>query len=67
MSFHDHRQFSIVGAALTRRHARSVLRGIGQITLYPTAPNIRLGSLRGDLKKVGGDMRAAIHQMELCD
>lgn len=44
--------------------AGAMRRGIESITLFPTSPNIRLGSMADDWRAVGADIRVAMQNFE---
>jgi hypothetical protein len=53
---------------LSRKHWYvSVLRGINEITLKPSRPNIVVGDLGDDWRAVGNDMRRAMRQLRPVD
>lgn len=49
------------------RLGRSVLNGGFSLTLNPKSPCIELGSIEGDWKAVGNDIREAMKPYETCD
>lgn len=66
MSYHDRKLLGSTkrkGRVATGRFA-SLLRGINEMTLSPSAPVFRQGSLRDDQRALAGDMRRAMKQLE---
>ncbi|WP_167542928.1 hypothetical protein [Novosphingobium capsulatum] len=70
MSYHD-RNLQKAARAVRKRgtgaYFDSVLRGIGLITLHPPSPNIPQGSIGGDWRAVGNDMRKAMRELDTCE
>lgn len=62
MSYHD-KHLSLSGTAAKNSLRRSMLRGIGLLSLTPRSPTIRFGSVEGDWRAVGGDMRRAMQRI----
>lgn len=70
MSFHDRHLRVAVETKRSRARIncmKSVLRGINQMSLTTSVPNIHFGSLREDAQKIGSDMRKAITRIERCE
>jgi hypothetical protein len=44
-----------------------ILRGIREISISPTRPNISFGSLSGDSKAIGLDMKRALEEIRSGD
>lgn len=44
-----------------------ILRGIREISLNPTRPNISFGSLSGDSKAIGLDMKRVLEEIRSSD
>lgn len=62
MSYHDKR-LAIRGKIAKRSLRRSMLRGIGLISLNPPPPHFEFGSVEGDWRAVGDDMRRAMQRL----
>lgn len=71
MSYHDKR-LAVTGHKGSERVKRNaggfVIRGALTVNLFQTMPRIPGGSVAGDWKKVGGDIRTAMRKVRAeCD
>lgn len=66
MTYHDRRLLEGQKAELKKRskRSRSVLGGAFSLTLFPKSPRIEIGSIEGDWKAVGNDIRKAMKSYE---
>ena len=69
MSYHDRRLLEgrKAPAKKGKQLRRQVLNGTLSLTLFPKSPRIALGSIEGDWKAVGKDIRKAMKSFEACD
>lgn len=66
MTYHD-RRLSVPGAASAkpeRSRLSGAFRGINDMSLFPSLPDIKLGSVADDWRAVGGDIRKAMKKFE---
>lgn len=68
MSHHDPK---LITAARNVRRRKSLfqmmLKGSKDITLSPTIPNIKLGTVADDWRSVGRDLKTAMNALNSCD
>lgn len=62
MSHYDKR-LAIAGKIAKRKFRHSMMRGINLISLTPPAPRFEFGSVEGDWRAVGSDMRRAMQRI----
>lgn len=69
MTYHDRRLLESRKAELKKRAklSRNALNGAFSLTLFPKSPRIEIGSIEGDWKAVGDDIRKAIKSYDSCD
>lgn len=69
MTYHDCRLLESRKAELKKRVklGRNALNGAFSLTLFPKSPRIEIGSMEGDWKAVGNDIRKAIKSYGECD
>lgn len=69
MSYHD--RSLLVGRKAKRGASvevkRKALNGVFSITLWAKPPRFEMGSIDGDWRAVGKDIRKAIKSQEVCD
>ena len=70
MSYHDRRLLEDRKAPAKKKGKqlrRQTLNGAFSLTLFPKSPRIALGSIEGDWKAVGKDIRKAMKSFEARD
>ncbi len=69
MTYHDHNMHA--HPKRSGKKGRSLLRflvvGAREMTIHPTSPRIKFGTIKDDWKSVGDDLRQAMKQIEACD
>lgn len=64
MSYHNKR-LALRGRIAKRSLRRSMLRGIELISLTPPSPHFEFGSVEGDWRAIGGDIRRAMQRVHV--
>lgn len=66
MTYHDRRLSlsRILGRCRRESRISGMLRGVDEITIFPSIPAIELGSQADDWRAVGADIREAMRKFE---
>lgn len=62
MSYYD-KQLVLTGRASRRKFRHSMMRGVDLISLSPRPPHFEFGSVEGDWRAIGGDLRRAMRRI----